>query len=162
MIETAVEVSGGRVSGTAVGQLLDLGRRMLAHPVDLLEGAAHAVERLGERHRLVLITKGDLIHQEQKIARSGLVEHFERIEVVSEKDEATYAAILRRMEVGPAHFLMVGNSVRSDVLPVLAVGGHAVQVPYEITWSHEQVEGRAGDFSVLDSLGALADWLGPG
>ncbi len=160
MIETAVEVSGGEVSGEAVGRLLALGREMLGQPVDLLHGVAEAVARLADRRRLVLITKGDLIHQEQKIARSGLVEHFERIEVVSEKDEATYAAVLARMDVAPSRFCMVGNSVRSDVLPVLALGGHAVQVPYEITWSHEQVPDGEVDFPVLESLDALADWLG--
>lgn len=159
MIETAVEVSDGSVSGEAVGRLLELGREMLSHPVDLLDGVADALARLAQRHRLVLVTKGDLIHQEQKIARSGLVELFERIEVVSEKDEATYAAVLDRMSVAPERFCMVGNSVRSDVLPVLALGGHAVQVPYEITWSHEQVPEADGGFPVLASLGELADWL---
>ena len=158
MVETAVEVSGGRVSGEAVGRLLELGKRMLAHPVDLLDGVEDAITRLAASHRLVLITKGDLIHQEQKIARSGLVERFERIEVVSEKDESTYAAVLGRMDVAAEHFCMVGNSVRSDVLPVLALGGHAVHVPYEITWQHEHSDAEA-DFPVLSSLGEVVDWL---
>ncbi|MDQ3462142.1 MAG: hypothetical protein M3471_03770 [Actinomycetota bacterium] len=159
MIETALQVSGGDVSGAAVGQLLDMGKEMLAHPVDLLEGVADAVARLGDSRRLVLVTKGDLIHQEQKIARSGLVEHFERVEIVSEKDERTYAQVVARMGVGPEAFLMAGNSVRSDVLPVLGIGGHAVHVTYAITWAHEHVDDHGTDFPVLASLGELADWL---
>lgn len=159
LVETAVEVSGGQVSGAAIGKLLDLGKAMLAHPVDLLEGVEAAVEGLGRHHRLALITKGDLIHQEQKIARSGLVDHFERIEVVSEKDEATYAGVLARMDVRPEGFCMVGNSVRSDVLPVLALGGHAAHVPYDITWTHEQVDHHDARFPVLESLGHFATWL---
>ena len=108
--------------------------------------------------RLVLVTKGDLYHQEQKVARSGLVDAFERVEIVSEKDEATYRAVVERLGIQPAEFLMVGNTVRSDVLPVLAIGGRAVQVPYEITWSHEQAE-HSGGFAVLERLSELPAWL---
>jgi putative hydrolase of the HAD superfamily len=159
MVETALEVSERRVSADAIAAILDLGKEMLAHPVELLDGAAEAVEALAARFRLVLITKGDLFHQEQKVARSGLVEHFERIEIVSEKDEATYATILDRMGVAPDRFCMVGNTVRSDVLPVLGLGGHAVQVPYEITWGHEESLGHGQDFPVLPSLTAFAEWV---
>lgn len=162
MIETALEVSGGEVSAAAIAELLDLGKRMLAHPVDLLDGVQEAVERLSERHRLVVITKGDLIHQEQKVARSGLAELFERVEIVSEKDRGTYAAVLGRTGVDPDRFCMVGNSVRSDVLPVLEIGGHAAQVPYEITWAHEEVDDQGAEFAVLGSLSEFADWLDAG
>jgi putative hydrolase of the HAD superfamily len=159
MIETALEVSDRRVSGDAIAELLALGKRMLAEPVDLLPGVADAVAALAARHRLVVITKGDLIHQEQKVARSGLVEHFDRVEIVSEKDEATYRAIIERMEVAPERFCMVGNSVRSDVLPVLAVGAHAVHIPYAITWAHEHVDHHGAAFPVLGSLDELLRWL---
>jgi len=160
MVETAIDVSRGEVSISAVAELLRLGKEMLAHPVELLEGVAEAVDALAQDHRLVLITKGDLIHQETKIARSGLADRFERIEIVSEKDPATYKGILERMDVAPERFLMAGNSVRSDILPVLELGGHAVHVPYAITWSHEVVEEREDDtFPVLASLGELAEWL---
>jgi putative hydrolase of the HAD superfamily len=161
MVETAIEVSRGEVTTSAIAELLRLGKEMLAHPVELLDGVAEAVEALAADHRLVLITKGDLIHQETKIARSGLADRFERIEIVSEKDPATYRAILDRMDVAPERFLMVGNSVRSDILPVLELGGHAVHVPYAITWSHEVVDDHDdGAFPVLESLTELADWLG--
>jgi putative hydrolase of the HAD superfamily len=160
MVETAIEVSRGEVTTSAIAELIRLGKQMLAHPVELLDGVADAIEALGERHRLVLVTKGDLIHQEQKIARSGLADRFERVEIVSEKDPATYKAILDRMDVAPDRFLMVGNSVRSDILPVLELGGHAVHVPYAITWSHEVVADQADDaFPVMESLTDLAGWL---
>jgi putative hydrolase of the HAD superfamily len=160
MVETAIEVSRGKVSTSAIAELIRLGKEMLGHPVELLEGVADAVEELSRTHRLVLITKGDLIHQEQKIARSGLADRFERIEIVSEKDPATYRAILDRMDVTPERFCMVGNSVKSDVLPVLELGGHAVHVPYAITWSHEVVADHdAPAFPVMTSLTELVSWL---
>jgi putative hydrolase of the HAD superfamily len=159
MIETALEVSDRQVSGDAIAELLALGKRMLAEPVDLLPGVADAVERLADRARLVVVTKGDLIHQEQKIARSGLVEHFDRVEIVSEKDEATYRGVIERMGVSPERFCMVGNSVRSDVLPVLALGAHAVHIPYAITWAHEHVDDHDATFPVLGSLDDLVRWL---
>lgn len=161
MVETALEVSGRQVSADAIAELVELGKRMLAHPVELLDGVPEAVEALGRSFRLVLITKGDLIHQEQKVARSGLADRFERIEIVSEKDPATYAGVLARAEVAPERFLMVGNSIRSDVLPVLELGAHAVHVPYEITWSHEVVDDHDAEaFPTLASLSDVADWLG--
>lgn len=163
MLETAIEVSRGEVTTSALAELLRLGREMLAHPVELLPGVAEAVAALSETHRLVLITKGDLIHQEQKVARSGLADLFERIEIVSEKDPATYRAVLDRVGVAPEAFLMVGNSVKSDVLPVLELGGHAVHVPYEITWVHEVSDGHDADaFPVLESLADLPGWLAGG
>lgn len=160
MVETAIEVSRGEVSTSAIAELIRIGKEMLAHPVELLDGVEEAIDALAETHQLVLITKGDLIHQETKIARSGLADRFERIEIVSEKDPATYRAVVDRMGVAPERFLMVGNSVRSDVLPVLEIGGHAVHVPYAITWSHEVVDDHDdGAFPVMASLTELAAWL---
>ena len=139
---------------------MELGKSLLDHPVELLPGVAETILTLRSAGcRLVLVTKGDLYHQEQKVARSGLVDAFERVEIVSEKDEATYRAVVERSGIQPAEFLMVGNTVRSDVLPVLAIGGRAVQVPYEITWSHEQAE-HSGGFAVLERLSELPAWLG--
>ena len=139
MIETALEVTDGDLPGSHVQAILDLGKALLAHPVDLLDGVRGAIEALAGR-RLVLITKGDLFHQETKVAGSGLGELFERIEIVSEKDEATYRKVLANLGVEPEHFLMAGNALRSDVLPVVAIGGRAVHVPYEIDWAHEVVD----------------------
>ena len=134
VIETAIEVSRGRVTTAEIQAIIDLGKALLAHPVDLLDGVADAIEALAD-HRLVLITKGDLFHQESKIAGSGLGDHFESIEIVSEKDPTTYRRVLDSLGVSPDRFLMVGNSLRSDVAPVVAIGGRAVHVPYEHQWA---------------------------
>jgi putative hydrolase of the HAD superfamily len=139
MVETAIEVTGGRVSADEIGQILAFGKEMLEHPVELLPGAAEAVEEIGRRRRVVLITKGDLFDQETKVARSGLGEHFDSVEVVSEKNEDTYERVLRRLDVDTKAFCMVGNSLRSDVVPVARLGGCGVHVPYDVTWAHEQV-----------------------
>jgi putative hydrolase of the HAD superfamily len=158
MIETAIEVTEGRVDAAVIGTLIDRGKEMLAHPVDLLDGVAETVAVLAERYRLVLVTKGDLIHQEQKVARSGLADYFDAVEIVSEKDAATYARLLFRQRVDPARFVMVGNSVRSDVLPVLAIGGRAVHVPYELLWAHEHAD-HDGSVPTLGSIRDLPPWL---
>lgn len=163
-IETAIELSQGRVPATDVLRLIELGKEMLQAPVELLEGAAEAVRELAaSRFRLLLVTKGDLIDQESRIARSGLADLFDGVEVVSEKDEATYARVLARHGVAPSEFLMVGNSVRSDVLPVLALGGASVLVPYPLLWEHESARAPSEDtarFAVVDSLGELPTLLG--
>lgn len=139
LIETAIEVTSGSVEAADIAVIIEWGRQMLDHPVELIEGVAETVERLAARHRLLLVTKGDLFHQESKIARSGLAQHFDDIEIVSEKDPATYRTVLERRGIDPAAFVMVGNSVRSDVLPVLDIGGRAVHIPYRVTWAYEQV-----------------------
>lgn len=159
MIETAIEVTGGRITTAAITQLMELGKSLLDHPVELLPGVSDTVTELAAAgRRLALVTKGDLFHQEQKIARSGLVDLFERVDIVSEKDPDTYRRVVKSAGVEPEHFLMVGNTVRSDVLPVLAIGGQAIQVPYAITWGHEEAE-HDGNFPVLETLSALPGWL---
>jgi putative hydrolase of the HAD superfamily len=139
-IETAIEVSGGKVSPEELRELLSLGREMLNHPVELLEGAQEALEALAGRYPLLLITKGDLRDQERKLGKSGISDGFQWIEIVSEKNKGTYERILRRHGIDPAGFLMVGNSIKSDILPVLALGGAGVHVPYRITWALEHAE----------------------
>jgi putative hydrolase of the HAD superfamily len=138
MIETAIELSAGRVAGAEVQRIIDAGRAMLQHPVELLYGVADAVDAVSETHPVMLITKGDLFDQESKLARSGLGDRFERVEIVARKDEPTYERVLRRHELDPSRFVMVGNSPRSDIAPVLALGGWAVHVPYPLTWAHEE------------------------
>lgn len=159
MIETAVEVSNGRVSAEAIQQIVDWGKEMLDHPVELLAGVAETIEQLRRSHRLVLITKGDLFHQESKIAESGLATHFEAIEILSEKSPEQYRKVLDRAGIDPAGFAMVGNSLRSDVLPVMDIGGHGIHIPYGILWGHEKVdEVPAGPtFHRLDSIAELPD-----
>ncbi len=139
MIQTALELTDGDLPGPTVGRLLALGQQMLRHPVRLLPGVDHALTALRE-HRLWLITKGDVLDQERKIAASGLAPLFDRIEIVQDKTPEAYARILRRADVAPADLLMVGNAMRSDVLPVLALGGIGVHVPHELGWAHEQAD----------------------
>ena len=144
---------------TEIEELLAAGRTMLDHPVDLIDGVAETVDHLLDvGYRLIMVTKGDLHHQEHKIAASGIADRFERLEIVTEKDPITYLRVMRSVGVDPAAFCMVGNSVRSDVLPVLEVGGHAVHVPYQVTWAHEDVT-HDGEVSALTSIRELPDWL---
>ena len=161
MVETAIEVTEKRVPAEDIHTILAFGRTMLEHPIELIEGAREVLETLRSRdHELWLITKGDLFDQESKIARSGLVPLFDRIEIVSEKDQVTYQRLLDRQGVSPDEFLMVGNSLRSEVLPVVEIGGRAVNVPYEITWEHEQVAGDLPEGAVvLESVSGLLQAL---
>ena len=158
MIETAIELTEGRIKGRQIQKIVDLAKEMLTTPVELLEQVEEAVERLSKTHQLIMITKGDLFDQERKIARSGLADHFCQIEIVTEKDVAAYTKILSRQKIDPQHFLMVGNSLRSDILPVLELGGRAVHIPYPTSWKHEAVEDRVingPDFIRLPHIGCL-------
>ena len=139
MIETAIELTNERLEIADVRTIIGLGQEMLAAPVTLLDGVREAVEELAACFRVILVTKGDLLHQETKLAGSGLGDHFTGIEIVSEKNVEVYRRVMRRYGVRPAQFVMVGNSLRSDILPVLQAGAHAVYIPYEGTWIHEHV-----------------------
>jgi putative hydrolase of the HAD superfamily len=156
-IETAIQLTEGRISGEEIRRLIELGREMLAHPVELLEGVEETLAHLAERHRLLLITKGDLRDQERKLAKSGLAARFRAVEILSEKDEPSYAVVLRRHGIDPARFLMVGNSLKSDILPVLALGGAGAHVPYRLTWAAERAEAPQGQgrFYALESIRAV-------
>ena len=145
MLETAVAVTDGRIAGTDIEAILALGRAVLRHPVELLPGIRAAVEAVAAQHTVVLVTKGDLFHQERKVAQCGLADLFRRIEIVSEKDPATYARVLSEFKVAPARFAMVGNSLRSDIEPVLRLGGWGVHLPYASTWAHELETTLAAD-----------------
>jgi putative hydrolase of the HAD superfamily len=140
MIETAIEVTDGRLESADVRTIIGWGRDMLSSPVTLLDGVSETVEELASVVPLVLVTKGDLLHQETKLAGSGLGHHFTGIEIVSEKDAPVYRQVMKRYGVAPDRFVMVGNSLRSDILPVIEAGGHAVYVPYEVTWVHDRVD----------------------
>jgi len=140
LIETSIRLTDGRVTGRDIGELLALAKTMLTSDVELFEGARESLEALAPQYPLVLITKGDLLHQRSKLERSGLGIYFRHVEVVSHKTPEIYSAVLARHGVDPSRFLMVGNSPRSDILPVLEIGGWAVHVPAALSWSHEQDE----------------------
>jgi putative hydrolase of the HAD superfamily len=157
LIETAIEVTDGDIPARDIETILSFGKELLDHPVDLLPEVAETVDRLDDAGiELLLVTKGDLWHQESKVAASGIGDRFSGIEIVSEKDPQTYASLFRRHGIEPGRFCMVGNSVRSDVLPVLEVGGKALHVPYEYLWAHEAVEGADQDPRFL-TLGSIAE-----
>jgi len=161
-VETAIELTRGAISAQEIREIVTLGQEMLAQPVELLPGVAEVVPALARDYRLLLITKGDLHHQERKIAASGLAPHFHAIEILSEKDGPAYARVLRRHGVAIEEFVMVGNSVKSDIVPVLELGGAGVHVPYHITWQHEHVEEvphRHARFRKVDRLAELPPLL---
>lgn len=158
MIETALEVTEGRVRAPVISEILAFGREMLRHPVEIMPHARETLAELAGSHRLILITKGDLFDQERKLAQSGLGDFFTAVEIVSDKTPATYERVFRRHGDGAEHAMMVGNSVRSDIAPALAAGSWAVHVPHELTWALEHEAAPEADprFRRLPHLGELA------
>jgi putative hydrolase of the HAD superfamily len=161
MIETAMELTGAQAPGRTIADILAAGRELLAHPVEPLPGVAEALAELSQDYRLVLITKGDLLHQEQKLAASGLGDLFAAVEIVSEKDASTYETVFARHGSGAARAAMCGNSLRSDVLPALEAGAYAAHVPYPVTWAHELADPPTGHprFAELPSISQLPAWV---
>lgn len=153
MVQAAIGITSGAVPSAVVGEVLEIGLAMLTEPVRLLAHVPEVLADLGRDHRLVLITKGDLVHQDRKVRTSGLAHHFEKIEIVLEKDADVYRRVLIDLDVAPPAFCMVGNSVRSDILPVLSLGAHAVHVPYPLIWDHELVDHD----EQLDELTSIAE-----
>ena len=161
MIETAMELCEGEAPSHVVREIMAAGREMLAHPVETLPGVDEALAALSERYRLVLITKGDLLDQERKLAASGLGDLFAAVEIVSEKDRGTYDRVFARHGTGAAEAVMAGNSMKSDVLPALEAGAFAVHIPYHVTWAHELAD-APGDhprYGALDTIADLPDWI---
>jgi putative hydrolase of the HAD superfamily len=157
-IETAIELTGGRISAEEIRGLIQLGQEMLAHSVDLLDGVPETLAALAPLYRLVLITKGDLRDQERKLGKSGLAGHFAHVEILSEKDTAAYRRFFQRQQIAPERFLMVGNSVKSDILPILELGGAGVHIPYHLLWAAEKAEpppAQPGRFFTVASMREL-------
>lgn len=161
MIETAIEVTDGRVSGTVIAEIMQAGRDMLRHPVELLPHAREAVEAARKTHRILLITKGDLLDQERKLAQSGLGEIFDGVEIVSDKTPVVYREIFMRHGDGADRGVMIGNSMKSDVLPMIDAGGWGVHIPHEVQWELEQASApdRADRYRSLTSLATLPQVL---
>lgn len=140
MIETAIRISDSTIRVTVIEKIIELGKEMLDKPIDKLEGVDEVLPALKEKYRLVVATKGDLLDQERKLKKSGLEHYFHHTEIMSEKAEADYVKLIKHLDIQPSEFLMVGNSLKSDVLPVISIGGHGFHVPYHITWGHEKIE----------------------
>ena len=163
LVETAIELSDGRVPGDVVRQILDAGKNLMEHPIDLLPGVEATIRALSAEHDLLLITKGDLFDQESKVARSGIGDLFHAVEVVSEKDPETYRRVLKSHRIAPERFVMVGNSVKSDILPVLAIGGNAIHIPYESQWELDKVDHQGAEaegFFEVETISGVPAMLG--
>ncbi len=159
MIETAIDVTGGRVPADVIAQIIAAGQEMLSHPIELLPHAQAAVEKIADSHRILLITKGDLLDQERKLAQSGLGDLFDGVEIVSHKTRPVYDEIFARHGDGPARGMMIGNSMKSDVVPMVDAGGWGVYVPHGLSWAIEHAEPprTASRYHEITDLGAIAD-----
>ncbi len=140
MVESALELSNNTVSNDTISKILNIGKTMIDKPVELLEGVAEVLDALTPKYRLILATKGDLLDQERKLERSGLLKYFHHIEVLSDKKETNYANLLKHLDINPREFLMIGNSLKSDILPLINIGSNAIHVPFHTTWAHENVK----------------------
>jgi putative hydrolase of the HAD superfamily len=162
MIETAIELTKGQIPAADLEVILGWGKRMLGEPTELLDGVEAVLKDASSRYSLLLITKGDLFDQESKLARSGLGEMFTGVEILSDKNVDSYRSVLRRRGIKPEEFIMVGNSLRSDIAPVVALGARAVHIPYHVTWNHEQLPEDAlpaAGWYRLDRIGELGALL---
>ncbi|MBN3583412.1 HAD family hydrolase [Algoriphagus aestuarii] len=140
MIETALRVTDKQVPLILIEKILEIGREMLAKPVELMANVEDVLSQLSQEYRLVLATKGDLVDQERKLKKSGLEKYFHHIEIMSEKGQDDFKKLIGHLDVNPSEFMMIGNSLKSDILPVLNLGGHAIHIPFHITWKHEMIE----------------------
>ena len=162
MIESAIDLSNGRIDNNTLGKILDIGKNMITHPVELLDGVEEVLKTLSrKKYRLILLTKGDLLDQERKLEKSGLSNYFHHIEVLSEKKEENYKNLLDHLEIPVEEFLMIGNSLKSDVLPIINIGAHAIHVPFHTTWAHEIVkdEDNNGGYHAIDQLTEVLELL---
>lgn len=140
MIEASIKISDGRINSRGIETIISFGKDMLDKPVEVIDGVQSVLEQLHGSYRLVVTTKGDLLDQERKLQKSGLADYFHHIEIVSDKTEQEYRKLIRHLDIESEEFLMIGNSLRSDILPVLNIGGYGVHVPYHTTWAHEQID----------------------
>lgn len=161
MIETILDVTEGTASLEMINKALEFGKEQLNKPIELLDGIETVLETLKGDYRLVVATKGDLLDQERKLQKSGLENYFHHIEIMSEKHEKDYLKLLKHLDCKPENFLMIGNSLKSDVLPVLQIGGHAVHVPFHTTWAHEVVEHNVAhdNFKTVENITNILTFL---
>lgn len=161
MIETALRIAGKRLTATEVNGILETGKKLLDQPIILLDGVEIVLKKLEKKYTLILATKGDLLDQERKLAKSGLAKYFHHIEIMSDKKEQNYRKLIRHLDIKPSNFLMIGNSLRSDILPVVKIGAKAIHVPCETTWLHENIRLAAGrkKFIKVDKLSEVIDIL---
>ena len=161
MIESAIELSNGKISNKVLTEIIDLGKDMIEKPVELLDGITDVLEALHQKYRLLVLTKGDLLDQERKLEKSGLSKYFHHVEVMSDKKEKNYQDLLDHLEINVSEFLMIGNSLRSDVLPIINIGGKAIHVPFHTTWQHETVspQEESDAYDVVKSITEVLQYI---
>ena len=161
MIETAMRITDQKMPLGMIDKILKIGKDMLAKPVDLIPGVEEVLKELNGDYRIVMATKGDLVDQERKLKKSGLEPHFHHIEIMSDKQVADYSKLIRHLDVAPEEFVMLGNSLKSDILPVLELGGHGIHIPFHITWLHEQIEHEINHerFYQAERIGEVAELI---
>jgi len=157
MVEMALELSNNTVSNKTIAEILNIGKDMINKPVELLEGVEEVLEKLSGKYRLIVATKGDLLDQERKLEKSGLLDYFHHIEVLSDKKEENYSRLLKHLDIKPEEFLMLGNSLKSDVLPIVAIGAKAIHIPFHTTWAHEEVDVNANAAKSYKTLKNLSE-----
>lgn len=162
MIETAIELTNGDIKGCDLKKIIDWGKEQIDHPVNVLDDVYRVLKTLNGQYKLMIITKGDLFDQESKIARSGLADYFDIIEIVSEKDEGTYSTLLKKHNINPNELLMIGNSLKSDILPLVNIGAKAIHIPFHTTWVHEEINPKDLDnyeYVTLSKIKGVLDIL---
>lgn len=161
MIETAIKISDKRIGAEVFDKIITIGKEMLEAPVELIDGVEEVLQTLQGKYRLVMATKGDLLDQERKLKKSGLEKYFHHTEIVSEKNEQEYLRMIGHLDIEPSEFLMIGNSLKSDVLPVLNIGGHGFHVPFRTTWAYEKVDVKVENecFKKLDKIKEVLKWI---
>ena len=159
MVESALELSNYNISAKKIESILNIGKNMLNKPVELLDGVEEVLKKLSKKYKLILATKGDLLDQERKLEKSGLTKYFHHIEVLSDKKEANYSKLLKHLDIKPSEFLMVGNSLKSDVLPLVNIHAHAIHVPFHTTWAHEQVTEKDTNGKAYATINSLIEIL---
>jgi len=161
MIETALRISNKKVPSEIIEKIINLGKSILEKPTELLADVDFVLNKLGSNYKLILATKGDLLDQHRKLTKSGLGHHFHRIEIMNDKNESEYRELLKRLEIRSEEFLMVGNSLKSDILPVVSIGGQAIHIPYHTTWQHETTDKKniSGLYCEISKLTELLEML---
>jgi len=164
MIELAVELSNGNVSNDVISKMLTIGKDMINKPIELLDGVEDVLKTLSQNYKLIVATKGDLLDQERKLEKSGLIDYFHHIEVLSEKQESNYSKLLKHLDSKPSEFLMIGNSLKSDILPLVNIGAEAIHVPFHTTWQHETVtrkETNGVEYKTVENLTEILSLFKP-
>ena len=161
MIETAIRITDRNIKPEAIEKMIAIGQNLLNKPVQLIEGVENVLKSLKPKYKLVMATKGDLLDQERKLKKSGLTDYFHHIEIMSEKKEPDFIKLIKHLDIKPAELMMIGNSIKSDIIPVLNIGGNGIHIPYHVTWAHEKVDSAIDhpDFKQVEKISDILDFL---